>query len=143
VTAALLHDACRAWDNETLLARAREYALPISPAQHAKPNLLHGPVAAEEARRDLAIDDPDIYEAIYWHTTGRPGMGRLAQALYVADFSEPNRKYPEAAIARHLLQEQGLDAALRYVAEQKSGHLAKKEIVDPATAEFLAWLRAH
>lgn len=143
VTAALLHDACRAYDNETMLARAQEFGLPISAAQRAKPNLLHGPVAAEEARRELGIDHPGIYEAIYWHTTGRPGMGRLAQALYVADFSEPNRKYPEAAEARRILRDHGLDAALRYVAEQKAEHLAQKEVIEPATAEFLAWLRAR
>lgn len=142
-TAALLHDLCRALSNAELLERAEEYALPISDVQRAKPMLLHGPVAAEEAQRGLGVTDPEVYEAIYWHTTGTPGLGLIGQALYIADFAEPTRDYPEAAEARALLDTEGFDATLRFVARQKCGLANKKKAgADPNTRAFLDWLEA-
>jgi predicted HD superfamily hydrolase involved in NAD metabolism len=141
-TAALLHDLCRTISNEGMLERAEHYGLPIGALQRRKPMLLHGPVAAEECLHTLGITDPEIYEAIYWHTTGKPGLCRLGQALCLADFSEPNRDYPEAAQARVLLDTEGFDAALRYVAEQKARHAESKPSgADPNTHAFAAWLR--
>lgn len=143
-TAALLHDLCRALPKDELLARAAAYGLPVNEMQRAKPMLLHGPLAAEEARRELGVNDAAVYEAIYWHTTGTPGLGPIGRALIVADFAEPNRDYPEAAEARALLDTAGLDAALCYVAEQKCAHVQKKAAVaDPSARAFLNWLKAR
>ena len=142
-TAALLHDLCRTMSPAAILERAKEYGLPISALQQVKPMLLHGPVAAEEARRTLGLDDPEIYEAIYWHTTGVPGLRPIGQTLCLADFAEPTRDFPEAAIARETLARAGFDAALRYVAEQKATLAQKKPSgAAPNAAAFLAWLRA-
>lgn len=140
-TAGLLHDMCRALKGEEMIGRARRYGIPINAIERNKPNLLHGPVAAEECRRILGIEDQDIYDAIYWHTTGRPGLCRLGQALYVADFAEPSRKYPEALRTRVLLETEGFDKALYYVAETKIGFLLKKKIVAPISAEFFRWVQ--
>jgi predicted HD superfamily hydrolase involved in NAD metabolism len=140
VTAGMLHDLCRAQSGDVLLARARGYGLDISESQLQVPMLLHGPVAAEECRDELGIDDEDVYNAIYWHTTGRPGLGRTGQLIYLADFSEPTRKFPEAAKARTLAREQGFEAALRYVARAKFAHLQSKEVVDPIAEDFLHWV---
>ena len=141
VTAGVLHDIARKLDNEELLERARNYGIPVNRFQRQKPRLLHGPVAAEEARDVLGIDDPEVYDAIYWHTTGRPEYCRLGQALYLADFSEPLRTYPEAAEARTLLERQGFDTALVYVARVKIGFLHRKAVMDPVSEDFYAWLR--
>lgn len=141
VTAGLLHDLCRNLSNEDMVQRAREYDIPIDDIASERPVLLHGPVAAEEARRELDVDDEEIYEAIYWHTTGRPGLCRLGQALYVADFSEPTRSYPEAARAREILRADGFDAALHFVATCKSNMAAKKATRSPDGEAFLLWLQ--
>ena len=140
VTAALLHDLCRTLDNEEMLRRAREYGIPLSEVHHARPNLLHGPVAAEELRHEMGIDDPDVYEAIYWHTTGKPDFCRLGLALYVADFAEPGRDYEEARITRELLRKQGFDAALRYAAAMRWEFHKRKDVCDPAGGQFLRWV---
>jgi HD superfamily phosphohydrolase YqeK len=60
--------------------------------------------------------------------------------IYLADFSEPTRKFPEAAQARSLAREQGFEAALRYVARAKFEHLQSKEMVDPVAEDFLHWV---
>lgn len=141
-TAGLLHDLCRGLDNETMLAQARCFQIPIDPISLQKPMLLHGPVAAEWCRRELNISNPDVLEAIYWHTTGHPGMGRLAQVLYMADFCEPLRKYPEAAEVRDILRTQGFDAALRHTARMKYEFAQKKEVSHPGTTAFWRWIEA-
>lgn len=138
--AGLLHDICRELTATELLQRAEAYGLSLSEPQRKKPGLLHGPLAAEECRRDLGLGSADLYEAIYWHTTGHPGLGRLGQALYFADFAEPSRSYPEAQAARQCLESGGFDAALRYAAGKKIFFLEKKDIIDPATGDFYRWL---
>ena len=121
---------------------ARRYGLVLSDIQRENPKLLHAPVAAEEVRRELGVVDPDVYEAILWHTTGRPGLCTLGLALYLADFSEPARTHPEAAAAREVLGRYGFTAALLYVSEEKMKRLRNKSApFDPATQEFHSWLR--
>ncbi len=142
VAAGLLHDLARSMNGEELLAQARARRIPLGEAQLLKPLLLHGPVAAENCREEFGVSD-DVHEAVYWHTTGRPGMGRLAQGLCVADFSEPSRDYPEAAQARDILRKSGFGPAVLYVFEKKVEFGRSKEVTDPNTAATLFWLREH
>lgn len=142
VTAGLLHDFCRDLSKQAFLEQARTLHLPLNDAQLLKPSLLHGPVAAEICRNEFGISE-DVYEAIYWHTTGRPGLARLGQALYLADFAEPTRTYAEAAEARALLRRQGFNDALLYVAEQKLRFSRNKAVVDPNTEIFYLWLKSR
>lgn len=140
VCAGLLHDLCRDLRKSAMLARAERHGIDIEAPQRTQPILLHGPLAAAYCRRKLGIRDEAVLEAIHCHTTGRPGLGPLGRALYFCDFAEPLRDYPEAAQARRVLQENGFDAALRYVAESKLRHLEKRAASDPVTEAFLAWL---
>ena len=142
VTAGLLHDFCRDLDVNEMLERARQYRLPMSESQMEKPSLLHGPLSAECCRREFEIGEA-VYQAIYWHTTGRPGLEILGQALYVADFAEPTRRFPEAAEARERLRTNGFENALLYVAEMKFAFCQDKKVVDPNTQAFLLWLKTR
>jgi len=141
VMAGMLHDLCRCLSKDELLARARGYSLNLDEAYLGNPVLLHGPVAAEECRRELAIEDEDVYEAIFWHSTGRPKWNHLGQALYVADFAEPTRHYPEAAEVRNTLRKHGFEQALLLAAETKAAYGAEKHADNPDAKAFLWWLR--
>lgn len=141
VTAGLLHDLCRTMSNEELLTKARYYGIPLGELQLERPVLLHGPVAAEEVRNELAVDDESVYEAIYWHTTGRPKLGKLGQALYLADFAEPTRVYPEAAETRDLLRKEGFEAAMLFAAHAKLHYVKKKNAINPDGLAFYLWLQ--
>mgnify|MGYP001354368980 CR=1 FL=1 len=140
VAAGLLHDFCRDMAKTDLLAAARELRLPVSEEQIAKPVLLHGPVAAERCRAEFGISDA-VYEAVYWHTTGRPGLGPLGQGLCLADFAEPTRKYPEAVEARERLRKNGFADAILYVAEMGVEFGKKQEVADPNSMAFYLWLK--
>lgn len=143
VTAGLLHDMCKALSPADMLAAAERYRIAINDTQRQRPSLLHGHVAAAEAKHELGIAHDDVHEAIAWHVTGRPNIGPLALALYYADFSEPHRNFEEAEIARDIYRKEGLRKAVTYVAKAKIERLlAKNSLMDPNSPTFLRWLRS-
>lgn len=82
--AGLLHDALRDAEEPLLRELTLDRLAPFE--------ILHGPAAAArlealgEARRD-------VLDAIRWHTLGNPAWVRTGQALFMADFLEPGRKF--------------------------------------------------
>jgi predicted HD superfamily hydrolase involved in NAD metabolism len=135
--AGLLHDLCKAFGAAELRAHAESLGLN---EYLDEPNLLHGPAAAAEAEQRLGITDPDVLDAVRWHTTGRPGWSPLGLALYVADFSEPLRKHPQAAVAREKFEQEGFVAALRYVADEKTRRAREKFGASPMNEAFAEWI---
>ncbi len=140
ITTGLLHDWAKRMSKKQLLATAQSHGIVPNDAQRQVPGLLHGPIAAAECQRILGIEDKAIIEAIRWHTTGKPELSPLGLALYVADFAEPTRTFPEAAEARKMVEERGFAEALRYVTEKKIIRLRHKHtVVDPMTEAFYEW----
>ncbi len=140
VGAGLLHDLKKGIGKDELLHEAEAYGIELTPAQRENPKLLHGPVAAEHCRSTLGIASEAVYEAIYWHTTGRPGLGLMGLALYFADYAEPLRKRPEAEHAREMCESHGFYPALYFVATQKTQYVRNHTTVDPISEAFYAWI---
>ncbi len=89
--AGLLHDCAKQYDNETLLKKCTKEHLPISEAERKNPSLLHAKLGAYLAEQKYDVADPEILNAIRYHTTGRPAMSLLEKIVYVADYIEPRR----------------------------------------------------
>ena len=86
------HDLAREFSRPALLAEAARLRLPVDKFATAEPILLHGPIAARWLH-DVAIGDESVWQAIRYHTTAGPGLGAMAQALFIADAVEPGRVY--------------------------------------------------
>lgn len=56
--------------------------------------VVHAFLGAKVAKQDFGISDPEILDAIAYHTTARPNMTRLDKIVYVADKTEETRPYP-------------------------------------------------
>ncbi|AEJ44037.1 metal dependent phosphohydrolase [Alicyclobacillus acidocaldarius subsp. acidocaldarius Tc-4-1] len=110
--AAWLHDLAREWPQDRLLAYARDRKLEVPAAWLEAPILLHGPIAADVARVEYGVEDADVLNAVYYHTTGRPGMGALEMVLFVADAIEPSRDYSGVDDLRALAERDLKAAAL-------------------------------
>ncbi|WP_367306210.1 bis(5'-nucleosyl)-tetraphosphatase (symmetrical) YqeK [Alicyclobacillus acidocaldarius] len=110
--AAWLHDLAREWPHDRLLAYVRDRKLDVPAAWLEAPILLHGPVAADVARVEYGVEDASVLNAVYYHTTGRPGMGALEMVLFVADAIEPSRDYPGVEDIRALAEKDLKAAAL-------------------------------
>ena len=91
-TAALFHDMYRGLSGETLNSYVKQLGLDDKYLNNC--NLAHSKIAAAVMRNDFGIQDPDILNAVSYHTTGRPGMSKLEKIIYIADAIEPNRDYP-------------------------------------------------
>lgn len=142
--AALLHDAAREIGGpDEFLRLAGEWNLPVGEPERESPKLLHGPVAAELARRDLGVEDADILEAIRVHTVGRPGMGPLALVLYVADKIEPAREYPSVERLRGLSREDLREAAAESLRRAIAHNEERGRSIHPASRQTLVWLEAE
>lgn len=90
------HDLAREMARPALIEEARRLGIPIGSEEEAEPVLLHGPIAARWMER-AGIGHWGLWEAVRYHTTAAPGIGPMAQALFVADGVEPGRRYPERA----------------------------------------------
>ena len=55
--------------------------------------LLHSKTGAALARDVFGVDE-EIYNAIWWHTTGHANMTLLEKIIYLADYIEPSRDFP-------------------------------------------------
>jgi HD superfamily phosphohydrolase YqeK len=82
--AVYLHDALR----DAPVSRLKE----LSPLDWGVAALLHGPAAAEEARRRGEADD-GVLTAVRYHTVGWAEWDRVGQVLYLADYLEPGRPF--------------------------------------------------
>lgn len=138
--AALLHDAARESSPEALLESARRYGLEADGFTEERPMLLHGPVAAEEARRELGVEHPAVLEAVRVHTTGAPEIGPLALAVYVADKIEPGRDYPSVERLRELAREDLREAAKAILRATESHNENRGRPTHPDSRRMLAWL---
>lgn len=109
--AALLHDCAKEMKLGMMQAMADHYQLCEYPGEMESNALLHGKIAAVFAARKYNVHDPDVLNAIRYHTTGRPGMSPLELCVFVADKAEKGRKsYPGLDEIR-LLMHRDLEAA--------------------------------
>ncbi len=138
--AALLHDVAREVEADEYLRLAEEWQISVGEPERENPKLLHGPVAAELARRELGMMDDDVLEAVRFHTTGAPGMGLVALAVYVADKIEPSRDYPSVEHLRRLAQRDLREAAAEALRRAIAHNEERDRKTHPASRETLRWL---
>lgn len=102
--AALLHDCTKKLDMDEQLALCRHYGIPLDELEQKALKLLHSKTGAAIARDVFAVDD-DVYNAIMYHTTGKPDMTLLEKIIYLADYIEPTRDFPGVEALRRTVYE--------------------------------------
>ena len=134
------HDLVRALPEAELLTRAevrvRSGELTISDLDRAQPVLLHGPVGALELRDRLGVDDPRVFDAVWWHTTGHPEYNDEAWAMFVADKVEPHKveRSPVLAEVAALAEQDLREAAAHYIDLQTARANAEGWTIQPQSA---------
>lgn len=91
--AALLHDCTKKLDMEAQKTLCDQYGIQLDGLEQKALKLLHAKTGAAIARNVFGVDD-EIYNAIWWHTTGHAGMTLLEKVIYLADYIEPSRDFP-------------------------------------------------
>jgi predicted HD superfamily hydrolase involved in NAD metabolism len=139
----LLHDTAREIGTEKLLRIAEEDGLPVGDFEREQPILLHGPVAAKLAREDLGVEDGEILDAVRIHTTGEPGMGPLALALFVADKIEPGREQGGVEDLREIAPVSLHRAARAALEDSISYNERRYHSAHPGSRQTLEWLSTY
>lgn len=91
--AALLHDCTKKLDMESQLALCDHYGIQLDELEQVSLKLLHSKTGAALARDVFGVDE-EIYNDIWWHTTGHANMTLLEKIIYLADYIEPSRDFP-------------------------------------------------
>lgn len=110
--AGLLHDCAKCLSDRKKLSICEKNNLDVTELERRNPYLLHSKAGSFLAKSQYHVEDPDILNAIRYHTTGRPGMSPLEKIIFIADYIEPGRKQAPNLSEVRALAFENLDAAL-------------------------------
>lgn len=121
--AALLHDITKEYTVERHLGVCRKYGIKPTAIETAAPKTLHAITAAALIPDEYpALADPGVIRAVRWHTTGRRGMTMLEKLIYLADYIDESRTFPECVRLRGMFWD--ADPA-SMDAEERKEHLTR------------------
>ena len=101
--AALLHDVTKEWKTDRHVAFLTERGVEVSALDVAAPKTLHARTAALLVPEEFAeFADPEVISAVRFHTTGREDMTLCEQIVYLADYIDESRTFPDCVTLRHV-----------------------------------------
>lgn len=104
-------------------------------------DLEHASLGVEIASQSYGIEDKEILDAIFYHTTGRENMTMLEKIVYLADKIEPDRNYENVDKIRELAYND-IDKAIIMSLENTLNYLKSINVViDEATIKTLEYLK--
>ncbi len=146
LVAGMLHDCAKCISFEKQRSICLKHNVELSEPEKFDDScgqLLHAKAGAVLAKEKYGIENEDILNAIFYHTTGRPGMSLLEKIIYIADYIEPGRKHikgtaycPENDVFTEARRTsfRDLDEALVMILENTLAYLHEKGCkIDPAT----------
>ncbi len=99
--AALLHDLTKEWPVEKHCAFCAAQGIRLTAQDVVAHKTLHARTAAALIPLEFpAFAHPELISAVRWHTTGRPGMTLPEKLLYLADYIDASRAFPDCVLLR-------------------------------------------
>ena len=130
----LLHDVYKNDNLDMQLQIIENSGIILTNIEKQSPPLLHA-IAGAAYLKQLGITDEDVLNAVRYHTTGRAGMSKLEQIVFVADLTSEDRNYPDVDKARQL-SEQSLEQTMLYALEFLLADLVgRKKLLHPDSVE--------
>lgn len=129
--AGLLHDVTKETDFDTQLQIIENGGIILTELERRSPKLWHAISGACYVRDVIGIVDEDIFNAIRYHTTARAGMSQLEKLIFLADFTSPERDYPDIGVIREHA-ENSLEDGMLYGIKFTIGRLVGRgDLVSP------------
>lgn len=91
--AGVLHDITKERNVEEQLKFVYDFGIEVSEFELNSKKLFHAITGSAYAKNVLQIKDPDIINAIRYHTTARKGMSLLEKIIFIADFISEDRDF--------------------------------------------------
>ena len=130
--AAILHDVAKEIPKEESYKMLEEYGVELDEIENKNFNLIHSKLGAIIAKNKYGLPD-EIANAIQYHTTGKPNMTMLEKVIYLADATEPGRKYDDKLNQLSLdelvkMIRNNIDDGMRYVLRWTIESLIKRNL---------------
>ncbi|WP_283678262.1 bis(5'-nucleosyl)-tetraphosphatase (symmetrical) YqeK [Lentilactobacillus sp. Marseille-Q4993] len=138
--AGLVHDYAKQRPDIDFINAIKEY--------HLDPVLLdygnaiwHGVVGWLFVKNELGINDIEILNAVKYHTVGHEVMTKLEQIVYMADYIEPGRDFPEVETARRVTKK-SLQDGVAFQAKQTLSYLIEnnKPVFPQTIITYNSWV---
>lgn len=108
---ALLHDITKELRVEDHVAICEQYGAKYTEDNIKAPKTLHAITAAALIPFEFPeFNDEEIVNAVRYHTTGRDGMTLTEKIIYLADYIDETRTFPDCVTLREMFW--GVDVAL-------------------------------
>lgn len=88
----LYHDYAKNLSTEVLYDYSLFFSLDLLDFEKNSHDFLHGKISAMIACKKYLFIDKDIFNAIYYHTTGRARMSKYEKILFISDYCDPLKK---------------------------------------------------
>ncbi len=128
--AGLLHDCAKNIPKDTAVNMCRTAGIVLKPVCFIERGLIHSYLGAHVAKTEFGIEDKEILDAIYYHTTGHEDMPLLTKIVYLSDLIEPSRQIPDVDALRALAMEDIDEALIRCINATIVHVLGKGSILD-------------
>ncbi|MCQ2451393.1 MAG: bis(5'-nucleosyl)-tetraphosphatase (symmetrical) YqeK [Clostridia bacterium] len=133
--AGLLHDITKNAPKDVHFDIFKMFGQEITELEENAPKLWHAISGSLYVKNILRIDDPEIIEAIRYHTTSKRNIPFLILILYLADFTSADRDYDDVDVMRKLV-DVSLDGAYKYALEYTVKDLEQRNLpVHPDTVD--------
>ena len=124
----LIHDCAKDYSLEKLKRFMKKYQICLDQVEKHIPGIWHAYVGAEIARNQYKVNDPEMLDAIRYHSTGSGKLGLLGKIVYIADKIEPGRQLEHVDQARILVW-QDIDRAMLELLNQEINLLISRNLV--------------
>lgn len=99
--AALLHDVTKELKTDEQITLCHALGLSVTEADCLAPKTFHARTAAAKIAVDFKdFADSTVIDAVRWHTTGHAGMTLTEKLLYLADYIDMSRTFPNCVLLR-------------------------------------------
>lgn len=140
--AAILHDCTKYLELDEQVALCRRFGVDLDELERRAVKLLHSKTGACIAKHIFG-ETEQVYQAIFWHTTGKPDMSMLEKVIYLADYIEPTRDFDSVEPLRRLAYED-IDKALLMGMEMTIEEMKQRgSPIHRNTQGARDWLRQH
>jgi predicted HD superfamily hydrolase involved in NAD metabolism len=133
-TAAIFHDYAKFRPKDEMRQIVINEGLPEDLLLYSN-EVLHAPVGAYLVKEECGIQDEEVLNAIYYHTTGNGNMTILEKVIFLADYIEPNRQFPGVDDVRNTAEKDINEACLMAVRNTIQFLMKQNQKIYPLTLE--------
>lgn len=102
--ASLVHDLTKKFSLDEQQALCKKYNITTDVSTYNSCALLHSKTSAYLSKDLFDINDY-VFNAVFFHTTGKPDMNIFEKIVFISDYIEPNRTQKECVDTRNFFYE--------------------------------------